>query len=489
MIHRGLERSPVGDVRPTVLVLLLILGGFFTLTASAGTTTYTYDAQGRLTGIAVQTSGQDQQTTTMHYDSAGNRTSLIYQYVDRTPPNPPTGVSATALAYNSIQVNWITSVDVGGGPVASYKVYRGGSLLAGASAPPYNDQTVAANTAYSYTVSAVDPSGNESTQAGPASATTPPGPDLVPPSVPTSLQGTAVSGTWINLTWGASTDTGGSGLAGYEIFRNNGGSPIGTSSVPSYADQSLAPYTTYLYTVRAYDGAGNRSSMSNQISVTTLDTVPPSAPGTPTFSGVGPTSATASWGAASDNAGVVNYRYSLNGGGWVIVGNVTSASLSGLALGTQYSLVVEAEDAAGNWGAQSGTGTFTTLSVYTDNIAYTGGQTGTTASMTYGYIAGGLGSMSPNTLSGGKAIQAFTSTINLSFDGVNWTVTENAGLVITGFATTPGSNWLQSISFNGSVILTGAGATMGCNGTQCSWNWANTTGPMNSSGTMTFVHQ
>src|SRR5688572_2504428 len=41
----------------------------------------------------------------------------------------------------------------------------------------------------------------------------------IPPSVPSGLSATAVSGTQINLSWSASTDTGGSGLAGYSIYR------------------------------------------------------------------------------------------------------------------------------------------------------------------------------------------------------------------------------------------------------------------------------
>jgi hypothetical protein len=35
------------------------------------------------------------------------------------------------------------------------------------------------------------------------------------------VQGVAVSQTQINLTWNASTDTGGSGLKGYRVYRNN----------------------------------------------------------------------------------------------------------------------------------------------------------------------------------------------------------------------------------------------------------------------------
>ena len=58
----------------------------------------------------------------------------------------------------------------------------------------------------------------------------------------------------------ASTDTGGSGLAGYRIFRNGGATPIATVTTTSYSDTGLAASTQYTYTVRAVDGANNVSA-------------------------------------------------------------------------------------------------------------------------------------------------------------------------------------------------------------------------------------
>jgi hypothetical protein len=85
------------------------------------------------------------------------------------------------------------------------------------------------------------------------------------PSVPTNLSATAISPSAINLSWSASTDS--IGVSGYKIFR--GGSQIGTSSTNSYSDSGLAPSTQYIYTVSAYDSAGNNSSQSAALSATT----------------------------------------------------------------------------------------------------------------------------------------------------------------------------------------------------------------------------
>jgi hypothetical protein len=186
------------------------------LSSYAGTTTYTYDVHGRLTTISSPNGALDQSVTTNSYDNAGNRLSVVVTAVEATPPNPPTNLTATALSFDSIRFNWTTSLDVGGGPVSYCRVYRGGTHIASPSGPPFDDWPLAQNTSYSYTVAAVDPSGNVSTQTAPASATTLP--ENTPPSVPTSLTGYAASGTQVNLSWGASTDTGGSGLAGYVSF-------------------------------------------------------------------------------------------------------------------------------------------------------------------------------------------------------------------------------------------------------------------------------
>jgi len=473
------------------LVAAGTVGGVLAFASYAGTTTYTYDVHGRLTSVTAPSGGLDKTVTTYSYDNTGNRQQVVVQFQDHTPPNPPTALTATAQSYSWIQLNWTTSHDVGGGPVASYKIYRGGTNIGSVSGPPYNDQGLLANTPYTYVVSAVDPSNNESTGNPSASATTPPAPDTTPPSVPQNLVGTAVSGTWVNLTWTASTDTGGSGLAGYEVFRNGG--LIGSSSVASYSDQSATSAATYTYQVRAYDGAGNRSGLSNQVVVITPDTVAPSAPGNPTFTAVTCYSATINWTAASDNVGVTGYRYSLNGGStWTSVGIAYSVSLSGLPAGAQYAVRVQAGDAAGNWGP-SGSGTLTINSTCTDSMSVTGGQSATNwnglyyNTYYYGYGQGWMGSLSPGTTANGKTITSYYSYYDIP-SGSSATI-----LVVTGFSGNPGAGWLQSVSVSTpsySASVTGASATFWCSSsTTCTWSWPNVGAAFTDTGTFTIVHQ
>ncbi|MEZ5566624.1 MAG: hypothetical protein R3F24_14450 [Gammaproteobacteria bacterium] len=51
-----------------------------------------------------------------------------------------------------------------------------------------------------------------------------PTPDTTAPSVPQNLAGTTVGTSRVDLSWSAATDTGGSGLAGYRVYRNVGNS-------------------------------------------------------------------------------------------------------------------------------------------------------------------------------------------------------------------------------------------------------------------------
>ena len=58
-------------------------------------------------------------------------------------------------------------------------------------------------------------------------------------------------------------DVGGSGVAGYNVYR--GGSKVNSALITttSYADTGLSPATQYSYTVSAVDNQGNESAPSS----------------------------------------------------------------------------------------------------------------------------------------------------------------------------------------------------------------------------------
>src|SRR4029077_19059007 len=68
-------------------------------------------------------------------------------------------------------------------------------------------------------------------------------PDTTPPSTPTDVSATAVSGSQINVSWTARTDN--VGVTGYQVFRN--GALIKTTTLLSYSDTGLAASSAYSY--------------------------------------------------------------------------------------------------------------------------------------------------------------------------------------------------------------------------------------------------
>ena len=98
-----------------------------------------------------------------------------YSLNDNQAPTIPGGVSAVAGSDTQIRIAWTASTDNVG--VARYQIYRDGSSTPVGTVPgnltSYVDRNLTANTAYAYTVSAVDGAGNPSVQPSlPASATT-----------------------------------------------------------------------------------------------------------------------------------------------------------------------------------------------------------------------------------------------------------------------------------------------------------------------------
>ncbi|WP_420602825.1 fibronectin type III domain-containing protein [Flagellimonas sp.] len=89
--------------------------------------------------------------------------------------------------------------------------------------------------------------------------------DLQAPSAP-SLSSISQSDITVDLSWSGATDN--VGVTGYKIFKdNNLEATLG--NVTSYQVTGLTASTNYSFMVTALDAAGNESSASNSISVTT----------------------------------------------------------------------------------------------------------------------------------------------------------------------------------------------------------------------------
>lgn len=206
--------------------------------------------------------------------------------------------------------------------------------------------------------------------------------DTIAPSAPGALTSTGTTSTSVSLAWNASTDN--VGVTGYEIY--NGSSRVATvpGSALSYTVTGLTANTSYTFTVKAKDAAGNLSNASNPVTVRTegviADTEAPSAPGNLHVMGT-PTSSSVSlmWSPSTDNVGVAGYRI-YNGTALVatVSGTTTDHVVTGLSANSTYTFTVRAFDAAGNQSAASNSVSAKTAEApaaqaWEPNTAYTAG--------------------------------------------------------------------------------------------------------------------
>lgn len=91
--------------------------------------------------------------------------------------------------------------------------------------------------------------------------------DTQPPSVPVVTSAVAKSSKEVDLAWSASTDN--VGVTGYQIFRNSVLVTSVSGATLSYADLTVSPSTTYTYSIKAFDAAGNLSPSSYAYLITT----------------------------------------------------------------------------------------------------------------------------------------------------------------------------------------------------------------------------
>ncbi|MFA6943829.1 MAG: hypothetical protein WC266_02975 [Patescibacteria group bacterium] len=215
------------------------------------------------------------------------------QPADTTPPSVPAGVSVVGTAYyDNVDLQWSAVPDA---DIKEYNVYRKltsepdteWKFIVAVAQPTLTYKDVGLltpDTDYDYAVSAVDNDNNESDRSAKVTASI--APDTTSPGVPGTVSIQNLGTTRLSVSWQKSAgDTGGSGLAGYRLYRYDctldphpdndwleecnpdpapppgvGWTLIVQTSVLYWYDSSIISGRQYQYRVTAYDNAGNEST-------------------------------------------------------------------------------------------------------------------------------------------------------------------------------------------------------------------------------------
>ncbi|MWC27157.1 carbohydrate binding domain-containing protein [Paenibacillus sp. MMS18-CY102] len=277
-------------------------------------------------------------------------------------PSVPAGLQVTAVTASSVSISWTASTDnAGGSGMASYSIYRNGTLVKAdqaAATTSYTDTGLAASTAYSYTVTAKDVAGNVSAQSAALAATTSAGntasvyyykktkgwSSVNIHYMPTGGTWTTVPGVAMNevacTDWTLRTVNLGS-ATGMKAAFNNGS---------TWDNNGGSDYTLGSGIVTVKDGVVVNGAVSPCTPVAP-DTTAPSVPANPLATANG-LQITVTWTASTDNVGgtgVGGYEVTRTGGTQgtqVFTTTTNSLTNSGLDATTAYSYTIKAFDLA-----------------------------------------------------------------------------------------------------------------------------------------------
>ena len=195
------------------------------------------------------------------------------------PPTAPTGLSATAMVTNRINLTWTdTATNETGFRIERRDGTNDFAILTNvlSDSTNFSDLTVQAETQYFYRVRAFNAVG-DSPWSNEADTTTPEIPR--PPTAPAGLSATAVATNRVNLSW---TDPA-TNETRFRIERRDGTNDFAIltnvlTDSTNFSDLTVQAETQYFYRVRAFNAVGD-SPWSNESEATTP--APPRPPATP----------------------------------------------------------------------------------------------------------------------------------------------------------------------------------------------------------------
>jgi hypothetical protein len=322
---------------------------------ASDTTSYTYDALGRLRSVTV--SGSQTSVQTYNYDAAGNRTATVSGIVPSAPPSISVPSSSITGSYT---ISWGAST----GTVTAYELYQATNASFSGATKVYSGATASSalsgrgNGTYYYRVRACNTNvacSGYATGGNSIVVTRPPG---APASI--SVPSGSITGGY-TISWGTSTGN----VTAYELQEATNSSF--TSATLAYTGTLTTKAISgkgngsYYYRVRACNTAAACSGYTTGASPT-LVTLPPSVPGaTSVPSAYNNTGAyTISWGASTGQVTAYELLEAIAFGSETLI-------YSGTATSTSVSAKADNVYSYRGYSATQGNG----ASVYVDKIAPT----------------------------------------------------------------------------------------------------------------------
>ena len=309
--------------------------------------------------FAVGTAGYVQVTNTgIEASKTVCADAVKFEFVDATPPTPPSNLTASAIAAGQMSLSWTGSTDNIG--VTGYKVYRNDVLIQTVTSNSYLDTGLDPNTSYSYYVKATDAAGNLS---GPSNTVTKYSLSVAPGA--SSVTCDKPVDTWQTTATFTFTAAGGFGAGEIQYYRyawTLSSSHSWTGFETQWSSSTLPLQATggswylhvkgfnadnvengnYTYGPFKYDGT--------TVQITNLnDGKYVDATG----------QLQASWSGSDPESGVTEYQYAIGTSpedltsvrGWTTTGTSASVTTTGLTLvaNTKYIFAVKALNGAGAW--------------------------------------------------------------------------------------------------------------------------------------------
>ena len=218
-----------------------------------------------VTGLAALT---DYEFYVVARDAAGNLSApgntVTVTLPDSQSPTAASNLTASNITATSLTLTWNAATDNVG--VTGYDIYQDGVKINidPVTGTSFNVNGLSEATAYNFFITAFDASGNISPNSNTLVATTV---DSQAPSAPAGLVSSNITSSTVTLNWNPSSDN--VAVTGYDIYQNSVKVNSSIITGTSFIATGLSASTAYSFYVQARDAAGNISTNSNVVNVTT----------------------------------------------------------------------------------------------------------------------------------------------------------------------------------------------------------------------------